>query len=310
MSRRFARATVCFHLLTAVGLASATAPAAPPEAASRNAAAASAEVAPAEAPRLFAFDNGTGRGAATPAEQAKMLKELGYSGIGYSGTAGIPEMLAALEAEGLTMFSTYVGADLDPAKPPYDPGLPKAIEQLKGQPTILWLYVLGPGPADAERDCRAVEILRQVADLAAASDLRVALYPHVGFYVATVDDALRLAEKTQRDNVGVSFNLCHFLKLDDEQNLEAVLRRAMPKLFLVSINGADRGETRTMGWDRLIQSLDRGSFDNAALVGLLGRLGYRGPIGLQCYGIGAPPREHLGRSIAAWRKIVAEPPRR
>lgn len=295
MSRWFLRAHVRFLAAALVGLV---------------ALAATVESPAAEPPRLFAFDNGTGRGSVSPAEQAKMLKQLGYSGIGYTGTAGIPEMLAALRAEGLEMFSTYVGADLDPAKPPYDPGLPKAVEQLKGQPTILWLYILGAGGANAERDRRAVEIIREVADLAAASDLRVALYPHVGFYVATVDDALRLAEKAERDNVGVSFNLCHFLKLDDEKNLEAVLRRAMPKLFLVSINGADRGETRAMGWDRLIQPLDRGTFDNAALVALLGRLGYRGPIGLQCYGINLPPREHLGRSMAAWRKIIEDPPRR
>ena len=39
------------------------------------------------------------------------------------------------------------------------------------------------------------------------------------------------------------FNLCHFLKLDDEKNLEQRLQEAMPYLFAVSINGADGGET-------------------------------------------------------------------
>ncbi len=45
---------------------------------------------------FFAFDNGTGRDQHVPLEeQAKMLKELGYAGIGYTGTARIAEMLAA-----------------------------------------------------------------------------------------------------------------------------------------------------------------------------------------------------------------------
>ncbi|MBM3836681.1 MAG: hypothetical protein FJ398_01755 [Verrucomicrobia bacterium] len=32
-------------------------------------------------------------------------------------------------------------------------------------------------------------------------------------------------------------------------------------------------------------------------------LGYQGPIGLQCYGIGGDAREHLTRPMAAWRKL-------
>ena len=33
---------------------------------------------------FFAFDNGVGRGNSTPVQQATMLKELGYGGIGYT----------------------------------------------------------------------------------------------------------------------------------------------------------------------------------------------------------------------------------
>jgi hypothetical protein len=32
-------------------------------------------------------------------------------------------------------------------------------------------------------------------------------------------------------------------------------------------------------------------------------LGYKGPVGLQCYGIGGDARDHLARSMAAWRKL-------
>ena len=37
----------------------------------------------------------------------------------------------------------------------------------------------------------------------------------------------------------------------------------------------------------------------------LKELGYKGPIGLQCYGIGGDAREHLAGSMAAWRKLSA-----
>jgi hypothetical protein len=35
----------------------------------------------------------------------------------------------------------------------------------------------------------------------------------------------------------------------------------------------------------------------------LDALGYKGPVGLQCYGIEGDARLHLQRSIAAWRKM-------
>jgi hypothetical protein len=105
---------------------------------------------------FFAFDNGTGREERVPFEaQAKMLKELGYAGIGFTGTKQIPEMLKALDANGLKMFSTYVEACVDPGKPPYDPGLKTAIEQLKGRDTLLWLFMTGGKASSAGADGRA-----------------------------------------------------------------------------------------------------------------------------------------------------------
>jgi sugar phosphate isomerase/epimerase len=254
---------------------------------------------------FFAFDNGTGRGVVPPPAQAKLLKSLGYDGIGYTGVKGVPEMLAALDAEGLKMFSLYAPIYVDPAKPPYEPELLKAIEQLKDRETIIWIGVLGGKPSADDLDDRAVSLLREIADKAAENNLRVALYPHVNFYAQSVDDCLRLVKKAERKNLGMAFNLCHFLKLDDEKNIEATLRKAAPHLFLVSVNGADSGDTRRMGWDRLIQRLDRGSLDLAPLLRQLKCLGYTGPVCLQCYAVPGDIRDNLSGSIAGWRKLVA-----
>ena len=69
-------------------------------------------------------------------------------------------------------------------------------------------------------------------------------------------------------------------------------------------NGADSGDTKSMGWNRLIQTLDRGDFPMDKLMSLLGRLGYDGPIGLQCYAVQGDMRENLKRSIGAWQKLT------
>jgi sugar phosphate isomerase/epimerase len=257
-----------------------------------------------EAWPFFAFDNGVGRGTGiTPEQQAEILADLGYQGIGYTGVNNIPEMLKALDARGLKMFSTYIPVNLGPDQPPYDPGLPKAIDQLRPHGTALWIHVHGARSPSDELDGRAVTVIREIAGMAEAAGLPVVLYPHTGFYVATNQDALRVVKKVDRKNVGTSFNLCHFLKQQDAAEMEQVVKESMPHMMLVSINGADSGETQKMGWDRLIQTLDQGTFDVGRLLQLLRNEGYDGPIGLQCYAIKGDVRENLKRSMKAWNNL-------
>jgi sugar phosphate isomerase/epimerase len=246
---------------------------------------------------FFAFDNGTGRDQKVPIEeQAELVKRTGYAGLGYTGALRIPEMLQALESRGLKMFSIYVAVRVDGDKPSYDAGLPEAIRQLKGHGTVIWLTVQGTSPEGEER---AVRMVREVADMAAESGLRVVLYPHMGFYVGRIEDALRIRKLADRRNVGISFNLTHFLAVKDEPNLDQRLREAMPYLELVSINGAEHEG----GWDRLILPLDRGEFDVFGFLKKLVAAGYKGPIGLQCYQVPGDTEDNLKRSMAAWRKF-------
>jgi sugar phosphate isomerase/epimerase len=246
---------------------------------------------------FFVFDNGTGRDQKLPLEeQAELVKRTGYAGLGYTGALRVPEMLKALENRGLKMFSIYVAVRVDGDKPSYDAAIPEAIRQLKGHGTVIWLTVQGASPDGEER---AVRMVREVADMAAESGLRVVLYPHMGFYVGRIEDALRVRKLVDRPNVGVTFNLTHFLAVRDEANLDQRLREALPYLEMGSINGAEHEG----GWDRLIQPLDRGAFDVFGFLKKLATAGYKGPIGLQCYQVPGDIEENLKRSMAAWRKF-------
>lgn len=73
----------------------------------------------------------------------------------------------------------------------------------------------------------------------------------------------------------------------------------MPRLFAVSINGADSGG---QDWKTLIQTLDRGTFDMTAFLKTLAQAGYTGSIGLQAYGIGGDAHDNLKRSMQAWQQ--------
>jgi hypothetical protein len=87
----------------------------------------------------------------------------------------------------------------------------------------------------------------------------------------------------------------------DEARIPELLAQAAPRLFVVTINGADAGAAGA-SWNRLIQTLDRGTYDIGIVLRKLRELRYTGPIGLQGFGIGGDIRDNLARSMAAWRK--------
>jgi sugar phosphate isomerase/epimerase len=259
--------------------------------------AAAAMMQAADAP-LYVFDNGVGRGALSIEQQAGLARKTDYAGIFYSGTKDTPELLAAHKSYGLKVLGIYTGMNVADAKPGYDPGLPEAIRQLRGTGALITFTVNGKA---ANGDDLALPVIREVAGMAAQADLKVALYPHYGFHVARIEDAPRVREKAARPNLGIVFNLCHWLRSGDEANRNARLDQALPHVMMVSINGADREGD----WDRLIQPLDRGAFDVYGFLQTLRSAGYRGPIGLQCYNVKGAREENLERSMRAWRGIAA-----
>lgn len=240
----------------------------------------------------------------TPAEQAPMLKELGYDGVGHIWLDGVEERLRTLDAVGLRLFQITMVVDLAPGKPAYDtPRLREVLGLVKGRHMQFALLVNGRKPSDPSVDPEAVEVLRRMADLGKDTDAQFLLYPHQGSWIERIEDSMRVAEKVDRPNVGVMFNVCHWLRVDPSRDYRPLLEKAMPRLWAVSINGADVRDEKP-GWDRYIQPLGEGSFDVAGFLKTLRDLGYRGPVGLQCYGIGGDVREHLTRSMAAWRKMT------
>jgi sugar phosphate isomerase/epimerase len=240
----------------------------------------------------------------TPGDQARLLKELGYAGTAHVWLDGVEEAVKAADDNGLKLFQIYIRASLAADGPKYDPRLKRTIESLKGRDTILGLLIQGKPRSTEENDPQAVQIVREIADMAEESGIRVALYPHVGDWIERVEDAVRVAKKVDRKNVGVTFNLCHWLAVDDRKNMRPLMELAMPHLFVVTVNGSNRNVSRSQrqGW---IQPLDRGTYDVGKFIRALRKLGYSGPVGLQCYGIKGDVRENLKGSIDAWRKFSA-----
>ena len=255
---------------------------------------------------FFAFQNALADEAhSTPASQVGLAKRLGYAGIGSVYPRDVAAFADACDREGLRLFNVYVVLPIDGA-PALDETLSTQLAPLRGRQALLWVGLTSqqhrPGAATGEPE--ALATLRRVLALAESVGATVAIYPHAGFWVERTDHAVRLAQRLNRPELGVSFNLCHFLKIDAEAQLETVLREAGPWLRVVSLNGAE--SHRPDGtWQELIQPLNRGTFDNLSLLRILRAMGFAGPIGFQGYGIGGSVERNLGTTMAAWRELNA-----
>ncbi len=242
---------------------------------------------------FFAFDNGVGRDQKWPIEkQAKTLKALGYHGIGYSGIQDLDKRLAAFKAHDLTLFSLYVPCYPANAETPYDPQFSEVFKQLAGSKTMLLLTVQGKST-----DKQAARTVQDIADLAAVHEVKICLYPHYGNFVATARDALRVMKLVDRSNVGLTINLCHELRSGYGNALDQIIKEAGPKIFMASINGAQK---EGKDWGELIMPLGLGGFDMTHFLGQLKKVGFTGPIGLQCYNVKGNQRDNLAHAMGAW----------
>ena len=166
------------------------------------------------------------------------------------------------------------------------------------------MILRGLPPGDPRGEESAIKTLRQLGDLAASSGLRISIYHHTGDWADSLLFALKVANETNHPQVGVNFNLCHWLMVEGDKDYRPVLLKNAAKIFIVTINGAKVG---TKVWTNgLILPLDQGDFDNRRLLATLRDADYRGPVGLMCYGIPGDAREHLQRSMMVWKCWEAE----
>ena len=259
----------------------------------------------AEAPKFYAFCVEVGVPGVKPRpvpEQATLLREIGFDGVGYLLwlDENLEQNLKTIESAGLQAYLLQTNVNIDPkAAAPFDKRLPDAIRKLKGHPVTVVATINGLKPGDPAGIEPAVRVLRALGDIAAEAGVRISVYNHVKCWAESVPFIVELVRETNHPQVGFNFNLCHWVKVEGDKDPRPLLRENAAKLFCVTICGSEIGAAQ---WTNgLIQPLDKGTFDNRALLATLDEIGYRGPVGLMCYGVPGDAREHLTRSMKVWK---------
>lgn len=238
-------------------------------------------------------------------DQAALIKKIGFDGLGGHVSEDYFERRKTLDKVGVKMPEIYWGFSVGSnGEVSYKEGLKEAIKDSKGRDLLVTLVLTAKDHMNdkANGDQLVAKGIRELAYFAAQYSVKLAIYPHVNNYCETSAHSIRLAKLVDRKNVGVVFNICHFLKVEGQEGWKEKILDALPYLYMVSINGADAGNTKDMNWDRLIQPLGEGTFDIYAIVKLLGDNDYDGLFGLQCYNIKQDCEIALSKSLNTWRE--------
>ena len=211
------------------------------------------------------------------------------------------ELLETLDRSEIELVAIYAPLDIDLGKCPEH--VEKFIEQLKGRDTFVWITLNSKKykPSDPEGDTLALQMLRPAVDAALKSGIRISLYPHVGCWAERAEDVFRVASKLDAENVGCTFNLYHWLKAEGPADLEKKAKAVLPRLDCVTINGAPKNAIE-VSVEEGILPLGEGDYDVKAFVKTFVDLGFKGPIGLQGYGIGGDVEAKLSKSLVVWKE--------
>lgn len=241
-------------------------------------------------------------------KQVALIKSAGYDGIEINGIESFEGMKAALDKHGFPASYFYLRINLD--SPYLDKRLENFIHQLKGSQTIVSPFFISSRKLNAggrKADSTVMHILKSLSGLAEKSGLQVAIYPHLGYYVERTDHALSIVKAVNRKNVGLSFNLCHWLATTQPQErsqLKPHLRQLRPYLKMITISGANDTKSQKQNvWEDYILPLGSGSFDTYGLVKYcVTDLKLKTPIGVQCYNIQTDKYQLVHHTMEVWKE--------
>jgi sugar phosphate isomerase/epimerase len=178
----------------------------------------------------------------------------------------------------------------------------KVIDRLKGRKSMLHVPLTSKTfkQSDPAGDTKAIEALKRTAEKSFDANLPNSLYPHVNNWGERASDMARIAEQFNDPRLRITLNQYHWLKVEGPGNLEKVIETALPYLNCVPINGSMNNAKDIPVRDGILP-LGKGDYDTHTFAAAVKQAGYKGPLGVQGYGIDGDVLTKLAESIAVWK---------
>ena len=257
---------------------------------------------------VFNFD--LSRVAKTPVQQAMALREIGFTGV----TLNFNGKREAVEAEfegfrktgrsgDFQVYAAHLAYFIENDEKQNMEQVEWALGLLKSVNADLWLIVRSRDNKPVPRT-RLLKNVEMVADLCAQRGVHCVLYPHDNTLIENAGEAVSIVKELRRDDIWISFHLCHEIRAGNGDRLEEVAQMIKPYIRLASISGSDNKYVdNSIDWSQNIQPLDMGSYDTSKFINALQSIGYRGAVILHTYGLqNAKPDHHL-RSFKKYQQL-------
>jgi sugar phosphate isomerase/epimerase len=242
--------------------------------------------------------------------RCEMLADLGYDGtyltlFDEADWDDLPSLPRVEDRYGLDVAGVWTTIDVDaPEGDPENERVVDLVETLDGCSNLE--VALRARDADWDRsepdgDDAARRWLERLLDSAAERGITVSLYPHAGFWMERIDDAVRLCESVDRPNLGIVFAGFHWYAVSGT-GLRETLAAAGPHLSSVNLCGC-RKDRESGDLPATIEPLDGGELDNFVVLSALREVDYDGPVGVQGYSVGGDVYAKLRRSRDAFRDM-------
>ena len=266
---------------------------------------------------LYAFDNHFEHAdhPVPDPDRWDIARDLGFSKLWLSINFTMPERVARMRRIPLDRDRTGLGVIvytiLDLQNPfPAAPNVFDLIDHLRPGDTLELALSLGwkRDLSDPAHDRLALVALEKILPVAEARGIIVSLYHHTGFWLETIEDAVRLARAFAHPRLKVTFCASHWYCLrhaDPAADLSSAIALASPWLHLVNTCGTRPTPAgSSFPLPTTVEVLGAGTFDQAALLFALLRHGFAGDLGFQGYGIPGDPRQNLAACLRAYHALL------
>ena len=239
----------------------------------------------------------------TPAEQVSALKKIGFSGATLTFNDDFKAFSKEVKTGDFEIYAAHKAIQIGKKTKFNSQQISRLVDQVKSVNADFW-FIIREKKGDKASTALVLETINKVADICAKKGVRCVLYPHDNTLMESAEEAIDLVKKSGRDDLFISFHLCHEIRAGNGNRLEEVAKKVKPYLRLASISGANvKYADNSQDWSKTIQPLDKGSYDTSKFIKALQSIDYKGPVILHTFALDKVKADHHQRSFKKYQEL-------